>query len=102
MRGKKKKPDATTTATAAGLTAEERDGENEDEDHEKDKEDFSPRATPKGGNKPLPELPRELSSTDLLDYDQDKERLAISDTIIGESHDWINNISNPKNPDKQM
>ncbi|OXH37023.1 serine/threonine-protein kinase/endoribonuclease IRE1 [Cryptococcus neoformans] len=83
VRGKKKKPDATTTATAAGLTAEERDGENEDEDHEKDKEDFSPRATPKGGNKPLPELPRELSSTDLLDYDQDKERLAISDTIIG-------------------
>lgn len=83
VRGKKKKPDATA-ATAASLIPEEHEGENEDEDHEKDKEDVSPRPTPKGGNKPLPELPRELSSTDLLDY-QDKERLAISDTIIGES-----------------
>ncbi|KIR32368.1 IRE protein kinase [Cryptococcus deuterogattii MMRL2647] len=80
VRGKKKKPD--TTAAAASLMPDEHEGENDDEDHERDREDVSTQPTPKRSNKPLPELPRELSSTDLLDY-QDKERLAISDTIIG-------------------
>lgn len=40
--------------------------------------------SPASGEKPLPELPRELSTTALDDM-HDKERLVISDNIIGES-----------------
>ncbi|KAK8869908.1 hypothetical protein IAR55_000476 [Kwoniella newhampshirensis] len=69
LRGKKKRRDST-----AAIMEE---GEDEDDDRG---EGMS--VTPKKEEKPLPELPREISSTDLLDLD-DKERLAISDTIIG-------------------
>ncbi|WVO12775.1 hypothetical protein L204_100383 [Cryptococcus depauperatus] len=82
VRGKKKRRDSNATIPIL------EDAENEDDDDEalegdRDKKiATSPQLTPKFGNKPLPDLPRELSSTDLLDY-HDKEHLTISDKIIG-------------------
>ena len=70
VRGRKKKTGAS------------RDGEGEDDEEDEDGT-ASPPASVKKDDKPLPELPREISSTALSDMD-DKERLAISDTIIGE------------------
>ncbi|WWD15818.1 hypothetical protein CI109_100242 [Kwoniella shandongensis] len=69
VRGKKKRRDSS-----AAILEE---GEDDDDDRGE-----GPSVTPRKDEKPLPELPREISSTDLLDM-EDKERLAISDTIIG-------------------
>jgi serine/threonine-protein kinase/endoribonuclease IRE1 len=76
VRGRKKKKD--DSASVGG------EGEGEEEEVEDDKGEGSSSGTPpKGkGEKPLPDLPREISGTDIHDQ-SDKERLAISDTIIG-------------------
>ncbi|WWC61241.1 uncharacterized protein I303_103822 [Kwoniella dejecticola CBS 10117] len=71
VRGKKKRRDSSAAILEEG-------GEDEDD------EAGSPSANSPNakGEKPLPDLPREMSSTDLLDQD-DKERLSISDNVIG-------------------
>lgn len=75
VRGKKKRSLADDAVSKAG--DEDDDGEDEDERGE------SSSSPPKMRlGKPLPDLPREMSSTNLLDMD-DKERLCISDTVIG-------------------
>jgi len=71
VRGRKKKNGAS------------KEGEGEDDDEDDDGTASPPASVVKKDDKPLPELPREISSTALSDMD-DKERLAISDTIIGE------------------
>lgn len=85
VRGRKKRRDSNATAV-------DKDGEG-DEDDEEDKGESSsspPNTVRKRDDKPLPELPREISTTALAD-EEDKERLAISDCIIGEllSPHWI-------------
>jgi serine/threonine-protein kinase/endoribonuclease IRE1 len=67
VRGKKKRSDSHAP----------KDGGDDDDD------DRSSVASPVKGDKPLPDLPRAMSSTALED-DNDKERLAISDNVIGE------------------
>ena len=77
VRGKKKRRDSNAASPE----------KEDDEDDEEDKGDSSstpPGTVVKRGDKPLPELPREISTTALAD-EEDKERLVISDTIIGES-----------------
>lgn len=83
VRGKKKKE-----GVASGSEEKTADGEGDEagDDDERD-ESPGPSGTASVGKKdkpekPLPDLPREISSTDLKDHD-DKERLAISDTVIG-------------------
>ncbi|ODO11569.1 hypothetical protein I350_00350 [Cryptococcus amylolentus CBS 6273] len=73
VRGKKKRRDSNPILE-----------EGEEGEFDEDGDGRESGRSSKTGDKPLPDLPRELSSTDLLDY-QDKERLAISDQIIGES-----------------
>lgn len=71
VRGKKKLKDA--------VSEKDDDGEGDDDDG------FStspPTLTPRKEDKPLPELPREMSTV-ALDNEEDKERLAISDVVIG-------------------
>ncbi|WVQ78180.1 hypothetical protein IAT38_000263 [Cryptococcus sp. DSM 104549] len=102
VRGKKKPKDGSAgpssgLALAGGAGAEEGDEDDEDEGSSSTGRKPNPTQgkkggngavtptmgmTPKKGDKPLPDLPREMSSTDLMDMD-DKERLAISDTVIG-------------------
>ncbi|OCF71965.1 IRE protein kinase [Kwoniella mangroviensis CBS 8886] len=72
VRGKKKRRDSSAAILEEG-------GEDDEEDKEGSGSGVSPK---KDDEKPLPDLPREMSSTDLLDQ-EDKERLSISDTIIG-------------------
>ncbi|WRT67033.1 uncharacterized protein IL334_003999 [Kwoniella shivajii] len=67
VRGKKKRRDSSAALLEEG---------------EEDDDDRLEAGSPKKDEKPLPDLPREMSSTDLLDH-EDKERLSISDTIIG-------------------
>ncbi|ORY32252.1 hypothetical protein BCR39DRAFT_523577 [Naematelia encephala] len=71
VRGKKK-PRNADAGSAFG----------DDDDNDEDERGESPPGTVRREEKPLPELPREISSTDLL-HDEDKERLMISDTVIG-------------------
>lgn len=78
VRGKKKRRDSN----AALL---DKDGEGED-DEEGDLSGSGSGSVLRRDDKPLPDLPREISSTALADED-DKERLAISETIIGEPAD---------------
>ena len=74
VRGKKKSRDSN----AAG------DDEEDDQDDRGGTSSGSPPSTvSRKDDKPLPELPRELSSVALADA-EDKERLSILDTIIGE------------------
>ena len=78
MRGKKK---------SRGPNAVTHDDGHEDEDDDDDKREASsssPRGIARKGEKPLPELPRELSLTGLAEEDE-KERLSISDVVIGQS-----------------
>lgn len=70
VRGKKKPRDASTPGG--------KEGDEEDED---DRDSSSP----KSGEKPLPELPREMSSVALADDMHEKERLVISESVIGGS-----------------
>lgn len=56
----------------------------ERDSNEDDEEQDGQSATPGKEEKPLPDLPREMSTTALHDI-HDKERLVISDNIIGES-----------------
>ncbi|WWC69578.1 uncharacterized protein I206_103521 [Kwoniella pini CBS 10737] len=71
VRGRKKRRDSSAAILEEG-------GEDDEDDA------GSPSASSPSGKdeKPLPDLPREMSSTDLLDQ-EDKERLSISDNIIG-------------------
>lgn len=70
VRGKKKPKDGS----GSGLSGKE----GEDDDNEEDSS-----GSPKSGEKPLPELPRVVSSVALLDDTHEKERLVISDSVIG-------------------
>ncbi|WWC85381.1 uncharacterized protein L201_000244 [Kwoniella dendrophila CBS 6074] len=70
VRGKKKRSNSSAAILEEG---------GEDDDEAGGAGSSSPS---KKDEKPLPDLPREMSSTDLLDH-EDKERLSISDTIIG-------------------
>lgn len=70
VRGKKKQSNSS-----AGLT--EKDSNEDDDDA-----DGFVAVSPAQGEKPLPELPRAISTTALNDK-YDKERLVISDNIIG-------------------
>lgn len=76
VRGKKKKKD--DSASTAG------EGDDNGDEEEKADGSGSGSGSPLNakGEKPLPDLPREMSSTNLQDQ-EDKERLAISDTIVG-------------------
>jgi serine/threonine-protein kinase/endoribonuclease IRE1 len=76
VRGKKKKKD--DSASTAG------EGDDDGDEEEKAEGSGSGSGSPLNakGEKPLPDLPREMSSTNLQDQ-EDKERLAISDTIVG-------------------
>lgn len=86
VRGKKKSKQAN------GNDRDSPDGNVDDEDDDDGMEDDkgSVAASPKGkSDKPLPDLPREMSAVDLTQPTQDpdgedKERLTISDTVIGE------------------
>jgi serine/threonine-protein kinase/endoribonuclease IRE1 len=75
VRGKKKRRDSN-----AALLDDKGEGEDDDEDGADSSS--PPQTVAKRDDKPLPELPREMSSTALADND-DKERLSISDCCIG-------------------
>ena len=77
VRGRKKRRDSN-----AALLEKDGDGEDDDEDDKGDSSSSPPLTVSRKDEKPLPELPREMTSTALGDM-EDKERLAISDTIIG-------------------
>lgn len=79
VRGRKKRRDSNAT-----LLKEEGEGEDDDDEDKGDSSSSPPLTLLKKDDKPLPELPREMTSTALGDM-EDKERLAISDTIIGKS-----------------
>ncbi|KAL7422169.1 bifunctional endoribonuclease/protein kinase ire1 [Cryptotrichosporon argae] len=70
VRGKKKKPNSSEAG----------DDDDEEVDNEKGSSSASVAASPNAIEKPLPELPREFTSTGLP---EDKERLVISDKAIG-------------------
>ena len=76
VRGKKKRRGSESAFGEA---------EGEDDEDDRGKGNFSlTTASLAKGEKPLPDLPRALSSAGLQDFD-DKEQLAISDIVIGQS-----------------
>jgi len=77
VRGKKKKGGFDSP-----LGENEGEAENDEDEDKGEGSSSPPSSVLRRGEKPLPELPRELSSTDILDQ-EDKERLVISDVVIG-------------------
>lgn len=87
VRGKKK-------PKTSGIVDEEQDDEGDEDGSPGNASDgatANAAKSPKKGEKPLPELPREMSAVDLTHLTperhegDDKERLSISDTVIGMS-----------------
>lgn len=83
VRGRKKRRDSN-----AAILDKDGEGDDDDEDDRGDSSSSPPNTVRKKDDKPLPDLPREMSSTAIADVD-DKERLSISDCIIGELCDSL-------------
>lgn len=84
QRGKKKQPEIHNALEAQGAEESLFDDEDSDDDDENDYEESVIGSPMPPSDKPLPELPRAISTT-ALENENDKERLVISDKVIGKS-----------------